>query len=197
VVGVASGGALLGWIALADAPRDGAADAVAELRALGIRRVVMLTGDRAETAAAVGRDAGVDEVRAGLLPEDKVEVIGALVREHGSVAMVGDGVNDGPALAAATVGIAMGSAGSDVALETADVALMGDELRRLPYAVRLSQRATRVIRQNVAAAIVVKGVLAVGVPLGMVSLVTAVLVGDMGVSLAVILNALRLGRVEA
>ena len=157
----------------------------------------MLTGDRPDTAAAVGAAVGVDEVCAGLMPEDKVDAVRRLADGWGGVAMVGDGVNDGPALAAATVGIAMGSAGSDVAMETADVALMGDELRRLPYVMRLSQRASRIIRQNVAVAILIKAVLIVGVPLGMVSLVAAVLLGDMGVSLAVILNALRLGRVGA
>ena len=195
VVGVAREGALLGWIAVADRPRAEAAEAVAQLRALGIRNVTMLTGDRPETAAAIGAATGVDEVRAGLMPEDKVAAVQELTRTWGSVAMVGDGVNDGPALAVATTGIAMGTAGSDVALETADVALMGDDLSRLPYLVRLSQRATRVIRQNVAVAIAVKAILAVGVPLGMVSLVAAVIIGDMGVSLAVVLNALRLGRV--
>ncbi|MEQ9398908.1 MAG: cation-translocating P-type ATPase [Longimicrobiales bacterium] len=196
VVGVEADGRFLGWIALADRPREGVADAIAALKRSGIEHVVMLTGDHGDTARDVARRAGVDEVRAELLPEDKVAAIRELTGRWGSVAMVGDGINDGPALATATVGIAMGAAGSDTALETADVALMGDDLSRLPYLKDLSTRAGRVIRQNVAVALAVKAVLAVGVPLGMVSLVAAVLIGDMGVSLAVILNALRLGRVQ-
>jgi Cd2+/Zn2+-exporting ATPase len=195
LVGLSRGGALLGWIALADRQRDGAAEAVAGLRAEGIRRIVMLTGDNRETAEAIRATVGLDEARAELLPVDKLAFLNDLEREHGGVAMVGDGVNDAPALAAATVGIAMGAAGSDAALQTADVALMGDDLRRLPYLVRLSRRARAVIRQNIAAAIAIKAILAIGVPLGYVSLITAVVVGDMGVSLAVTLNALRLGRV--
>jgi Cd2+/Zn2+-exporting ATPase len=156
----------------------------------------MLTGDNEATARAVARETGVDGVHAGLLPEDKVRIVRELGERRGAVAMVGDGVNDGPALATAAVGIAMGAAGSDTALETADVALMGDDLTRLPYLVRLSHRARSVIRQNIAVALGVKAVLAIGVPLGLVSLVTAVLVGDLGISLAVIFNALRLGRVH-
>jgi len=190
-------GRLVAWIALADEPREHAASAVGHLRRLGIERVVMLTGDAASTGQDVGAAIGVDDVRAGLLPEDKVDAIRALEAEHGAVAMVGDGVNDAPALAAARVGIAMGAAGSDVALETADVALMGDDLERLAYVLVLSRRTRNVIRQNVAAAIAVKLVLAAGVPLGLVSLIAAVVIGDMGVSLAVTANALRLGSVRA
>jgi Cd2+/Zn2+-exporting ATPase len=196
VVGVEEGGAFLGWIALADRPRAAAAGAVAALRRDGVDHLVMLTGDNEATARAVARETGVDGVHAGLLPEEKVRIVRELGERHGAVAMVGDGVNDGPALATAAVGIAMGAAGSDTALETADVALMGDDLTRLPYLVRLSHRARSVIRQNIAVALGVKAVLAIGVPLGMVSLVTAVLVGDLGISLAVIFNALRLGRVH-
>ena len=196
VVGVARGSVLLGWIALADRPREGAREVVERLRSLGISPTVMLTGDNARVARAVGAAVGVDEIHAELLPADKLAVLRRLEAEFGSVAMVGDGVNDGPALAAATVGIAMGAAGSDTALETADVALMGDALERLPYLVELSRNARRVIRQNIAVAIGIKAVLAVGVPLGYVSLITAVLVGDLGVSLAVTLNALRLARVQ-
>jgi Cd2+/Zn2+-exporting ATPase len=196
VVGVEEGDAFLGWIALADRPREAAAGAVAALRRDGVDQLVMLTGDNEATARAVARETGVDGVHAGLLPEDKVRIVRELGERRGAVAMVGDGVNDGPALATAAVGIAMGAAGSDTALETADVALMGDDLTRLPYLVRLSHRARSVIRQNIAVALGVKAVLAIGVPLGLVSLVTAVLVGDLGISLAVIFNALRLGRVH-
>jgi Cd2+/Zn2+-exporting ATPase len=196
VVGLASGGEVLAWFALADEPREGAADTVGALRAAGARHVVMLTGDNRETAEAVARRVGIEEVREGLLPAEKVDAVKALAAEYGSVAMVGDGVNDGPALATATVGIAMGAAGSDTALETADVALMGDDLTRLPYLYKLSRRARWVIRQNIFVAIAVKAVLALAVPVGLVSLVTAVVVGDMGVSLAVTLNALRLGNTE-
>jgi Cd2+/Zn2+-exporting ATPase len=195
VVGVARGDAVLCWISIADEPRPNAAAAIRELEELGIDRIVMLTGDNQATANAIGTKVGIREVHAGLLPEDKLQVLQRLEREHGGVAMVGDGVNDGPALAAATVGIAMGAAGSDTALETADVALMGDDLGRLPYLLRLSRRARSVIRQNIVAAIAVKAVLAIGVPLGYVSLIAAVLIGDLGVSLAVTANALRLGRV--
>ena len=145
----------------------------------------------------MGLEVGVDEVLAELLPENKVEAITDLAARYGSVAMVGDGVNDAPALASATVGIAMGAAGSDTALETADIALMGDDLGRLPYLYTLSRRARSVIRQNIALSLVVKGGLALAVPFGLVHLVAAVLIGDMGVAVAVILNALRLGRVRA
>jgi len=184
------------WFRVADRTRGSAAATIARLREQGIERVVMLTGDAGQTAHAVGRELGVDEVLPELLPEDKVEAIQALTRAYGPVAMVGDGVNDAPALATAAVGIVMGAAGSDAALETADVALMGDDLTRLPYLRSLSREAVRVIRTNIGLALGVKAVLALGVPLGAVSLITAVLVGDMGVSLAVTVNALRLARVD-
>ncbi|MBT8337798.1 MAG: HAD-IC family P-type ATPase, partial [Gemmatimonadetes bacterium] len=196
VVGLASSDRILAWFTLADTARADVGEAIAELRSLGVHQVTMLTGDRSDAAAGIAAAAGVDEVRAELLPADKVAAIEALQDRFGGVAMVGDGVNDAPALAAATVGIAMGARGSDVALETADVALMGDDLRRLPYLWRMSKRARRVIRQNIAAALLVKAGLALAVPFGWVSLVTAVVVGDMGVSLAVTLNALRLGSVR-
>ncbi|MGH2607949.1 MAG: HAD-IC family P-type ATPase, partial [Tepidiformaceae bacterium] len=161
---------------------------------LGIKPVVMLTGDSAATAAAVGASTAVDEVKARLLPEDKVEGVRSLWERFGAVAMLGDGVNDAPALAEATVGLAMGAAGSPATIETADVALMADDLTRLPYAIQLARRARRTVRFNIALALGLKLVLAVGAVTGFVSLAIAVLVGDMGGSLAVTVNALRLAR---
>ncbi len=195
VVVVSLDGRPAGLIALADRPRPEARGAIAALRELGIRRVLILTGDDPRVAAAIGREVGVGEWEAGLRPEEKSRRVEAL-REGVVTAMVGDGVNDAPSLAAADVGIAMGAAGSDVALETADAALMADELDRLPYLFRLGRAGRRVIRQNVAASIVVKLALAAAVPFGLVSLVAAVLIGDMGASLAVIANSLRLARLR-
>ncbi len=187
---------ILGLLAVADREREGAKETVAALRRLGIRRIVMLTGDHEATARTVAQRLGVDEYHAGLLPEQKVTAIRELQAQLGAVAMVGDGVNDAPALATASVGIAMGAAGSDVALETADVALMADDLACLPYLFRLSRRSAAVIRQNIAASIAIKFSLAAGTLPGWVTLITAVLVGDMGASLAVTGNALRLARLR-
>ena len=197
VVAVADEDGPLGWISLEDRARKQARAAVERLHALGIRPVVMLTGDDAATGRRVAAETGVDEVMARLLPHEKVEALKGLEREHDRVAMVGDGVNDAPSLAAASVGIAMGAAGSDAAIDSADVALMGDDLTRLPYLFRLSRKSRAVIRQNIATALLVKLILVVGVPLGAVSLIAAVLVGDVGVSLLVTANALRLARVNA
>ena len=185
---------LEGMFTIRDEVRPETKGVITELHALGVRPIVMLTGDRSETAELVGRGIGVDEVRARLLPEDKLEAVRALREQHGSVAMLGDGVNDAPALAAATVGLAMGAAGSPATIETADVALMADDLTKLPYAVRLARRARRTIRFNIALALSLKLVLAIGAVLGIVSLAVAVLVGDMGGSLAVTINALRIAR---
>ena len=187
---------ILGLVVVADRARQEARRALTDLRRLGIERIVMLTGDNEATARAVASDLGVDEYYAGLMPEEKLEKVRQLEAEAGNVAMVGDGVNDAPALAAASVGIAMGAAASDVALETADVALMADDLGKLPYLFELSRRGSGVIRQNIAASIAIKFSLAAGVPFGWVNLITAVLVGDLGSSLAVTLNALRLGRLR-
>ena len=183
-------------LALADEPRPVVRGVFDALRAEGIRRIVLLSGDHGAAVAAVGEAVGADELRARLTPTEKVDAVREIEDEWGRVAMVGDGVNDAPALAAASVGIALGAAASDAALETADIALMGDDLERLPYLVGLARLSRRVIRQNLAAAILLKTVLALGVPLGAVSLIVAVLVGDMGASLAVTTNALRLARVR-
>jgi len=183
-------GQVLGAVSVADRPRRDARQALAELKRAGVRHTLMLTGDNRATARAVAAELGVDEVRAELLPQDKVEAVRELAARHGGVAMVGDGVNDAPALAAATVGIAMGAAGTDAALETADVALMSDDLTRLPAAVRLSRRVGGIVRQNILFALLVKVVFIALTPLGFTSLWLAV-AADMGASLLVIFNGLR------
>jgi len=178
---------------LVDGVRPEAAALVTALHRLGVRPVVLLTGDRPEVAETIGGLVGVDEVRARLLPEDKLTAIQELRRRYGSVAMIGDGVNDAPALAEATVGIAMGAVGSPATIETADVALMADDLRRVPYAIALARRSRRTVRFNITAALMLKLLLAAGAILGIVNLAVAVVVGDMGGSLLVTLNAMRLG----
>ncbi len=195
VIGVGTPERLLGLITIADTIRPQARQTVQRLKDLGIE-VVMVTGDNEATARAVAQHLGITHYHAGVLPEQKVHEIEHLRSEYGRVAMVGDGVNDAPALAAATVGIAMGAVGSDAALETAHVALMGDDLSKLPYLVELSRRARRVIQQNIFFSILTKLTLGLGVFPGYVTLVLAVLVGDMGASLAVTGNALRLARVK-
>ena len=155
----------------------------------------MLTGDNEGTARAIAEQVGVDEYRAELLPDEKVDAVEALQAEYGDVAMVGDGINDAPALATAEVGIAMGAAGTDTAIETADIALMGDDIGKLPYLYGLSHTANGVIRQNIWSSLGVKALLALGVPLGLVSVAVAVIVGDMGMSLGVTGNAMRLSRI--
>ncbi|WP_254532815.1 heavy metal translocating P-type ATPase [Natrinema gelatinilyticum] len=196
VVIVGTESELLGAIAIADEVRPASKWAVKRLQELGVKRVVMLTGDNEGTARAIAEQVGVDEYRAELLPDEKVDVVEELQAEYGEVAMVGDGINDAPALATAEVGIAMGAAGTDTALETADVALMGDDVGKLPYLYDLSHTANGVIRQNIWASLGVKFLLALGVPLGLVSVALAVVVGDMGMSLGVTGNAMRLSRIE-
>jgi len=180
-----------GFIAVADRIRANSRESVALLKAAGIEHVVMLTGDNKPTAEAIAREAGVDEVMAELLPEDKVTAIERLVEKYGAVAMVGDGVNDAPALARATIGIAMGAAGTDAALETADVALMSDDLSRLPWLIGHSRRTLGITRQNIGASLGIKAVFVALTFAGMASLWGAI-AADMGVSLLVVFNALRL-----
>jgi Cd2+/Zn2+-exporting ATPase len=185
-------GGLLAVFGLADSPRPDARVTLEALRAAGIGELVMLTGDAEAPARRVAEELGVD-YRASLLPEQKVEAVRDLVDKHGDAGMVGDGVNDAPALAVSSVGFAMGAAGTDVALETADVALMQDDLPKLAEAVGLSRAARGIIKQNVAVSIAIKGLFVVLAPFGLVALWVAVL-ADMGTSLAVTLNGLRLFR---
>jgi len=184
-----------GIIAVADTVRPEAAATIATLRAMGIERVVMLTGDSPAVARALARRLGLDEARADLTPEEKVHALAEIARDYGDVAMVGDGINDAPALAAARVGIAMGVAGTDVALEAADVVLMGDRLERLPSALRLARHALAVVRQNLAFATAVIVVLVTSVLAGWITLPVAV-VGHEGSTLLVVLNGLRLLKAE-
>jgi Cd2+/Zn2+-exporting ATPase len=186
---------VLGVIAVADRVRDTSASVVQTLRNLGIAQSVLLSGDNERTAQAIARLVGIDHVQANLLPQDKVTAVEGLLAQYGQVAMVGDGVNDAPALARSSVGIAMGAAGSDAALETADIVLMSDDLRRIPYVIRLGRRTLSRIRENIALSLVIKGVfllLAVG---GVATLWMAVF-ADMGTSLIVTLNGMRLLREE-
>jgi Cd2+/Zn2+-exporting ATPase len=192
---VAKDGETVGIIAVADRPREAGRDAVEMLRRQGVESLVMLTGDSQATARAIAGEIGVDEYHGDLLPEDKVAAIEELRRRFGSVAMVGDGVNDAPALASADVGIAMGAAGSDAALETADVALMADELLKIPYAFRLSRATLRNIKMNLAISLVMKAAFVVAAVAGAATLWMAVL-ADTGASIVVVANALRLLRAD-
>jgi Cd2+/Zn2+-exporting ATPase len=183
----------MGVLILADRARPGNREVVAELARLGVEHQAMLTGDNLQVARMVAEQSGIREYRGGLLPEHKLSLLKEYQRQYGTVAMVGDGVNDAPALAAANLGIVMGAAGSDTAVETADVALMGDDLAKIPYLIRLSRRTVAVIRQNVAFSLISKAALIiaavfVGIPLWLA------VAGDVGVSLLVTLNALRLRR---
>jgi len=181
----------LGMVVLRDSVREEANAGLAELRLLGAKELTMLTGDNPETGRAIAAQLPIDTVRAGLLPEDKVRLVREAVAMGKKVAMVGDGINDAPALASATVGVVMGAAGTGVALEAGDVALMGDDLRKLPFAVRLGRRTLRIIRFNVAFSLATKALFLVLATMGMVTLWMGV-AADMGVSLLVVGNSMRL-----
>lgn len=182
-----------GLMAIRDNVRPNARQAMLALREVGVEKIVMLTGDNERTAHAIAREAGIEEVHAELKPEDKVAKVRELTRRYGHVAMVGDGVNDAPALAEATVGIAMGAAGTDVALETADVALMADDLERLVYALRLAHRNQSIVRQNLVLSTLVIGALVIGAVLGYFSLPIAVLGHEVS-EFVVIASGLRMLR---
>ena len=186
---------VLGLLELRDRIRPEARDIVARLHRLGVRTIVMLTGDNARTAQAVARETGIDEVRAELLPEQKLAAIEDLVSRHERVAMVGDGVNDAPAMARAHLGIAMGAIGSDAAVETADIALMTDDIGKLPWLIAHSRRTMNIIRQNIGVSLAVKALFAGLTAFGMATMWGAI-AADVGVSLLVVMNALRLLRVR-
>lgn len=180
-----------GFIALADQVRETSADVIRNLHAVGVKQLVMLTGDNAGTAQAVADEVGMDQVHSELLPEDKVTVIESLVEEYEFVAMVGDGVNDAPAMSRSSLGIAMGAAGSDVAIESADIALMTDDLTKIPWLIQHSHRTLSIIRQNIIFALSIKVLFMVLMVLNHASLWAAI-AADMGASLLVIFNGLRL-----
>ena len=186
---------ILGLIALGDTVRPDAAEAIDRLRRAGIEHTVLLTGDHQAAATAIAGHVGIDEVRAGLLPEDKLAAVSELEDRYGTVAMIGDGVNDGPALARSSLGVAMGSAGSPTAIETADVALMGDDLTKLAELVVVAQSTRRVVRQNITFSLAVKAVAAVLALAGFLTLWLAVL-SDVGATLVVVANGLRLLRYQ-
>ncbi|HZB25837.1 MAG TPA: HAD-IC family P-type ATPase, partial [Vicinamibacterales bacterium] len=191
LVGVS--GRAVGVIGVSDQPREAARGAIEMLRSHDVDHIALLTGDHETTARLLASDLGLDGWRANLMPEDKVAAVNELRAAHGPVAMVGDGVNDAPALATADVGIAMGVAGTHAALETADVALMSDELAKIPYALRLSRATSRNIRVNIAFSLALKAAFLVMAIAGSATLWMAV-VADTGASLIVIANALRLLR---
>lgn len=191
---VAADGRLIGLLGLSDMAREGARDAIARLRDIGIRRVAMLTGDQHGAAEAIAREVGIDEIHAGLMPEDKLELIRKMKAGGAHVAMVGDGINDAPALAAADTSIAMGAAGSDVAIETADIALLKDDLGKIPEAMAISRATLGNMRQNLVIALLTAAGLLAGVFSGHVHMAGGMLVHQLSV-LIVIANGMRLLRV--
>jgi Cd2+/Zn2+-exporting ATPase len=192
---VGSSSNVMGLLTLADELRPDSVEAIDRLRKEGIKHIVLLTGDNRFTAESVGGLVGADEIHAELLPQEKADTVRKLGAQFGGVIMVGDGVNDAPALASATIGIAMGAIGSDAALETADIALMADELKKLPWLLRLSRKARRIIIQNITISIIVKFIFVILASAGAATLWMAVF-ADMGISLLVIFNGMRTLRID-
>lgn len=195
IILVGSSKQILGMIAASDQPKENAGKAVSRLKELGIKKVVMLTGDNKATGEAIGRKIGVDEVRAELLPEDKISAIKKLQESNTTVAMVGDGVNDAPALAQADIGVSMGVAGTDVALETADIALMADDLDQLVYMVKISRKTLSVIKQNIVFSLAVVAFLVISALFGWMPLTTGLILNE-GSALVIIANGVRLLKVK-
>ena len=187
---------ILAVIAVADELRESSKAVIEKLHDLGIEHTIMLTGDNATTAQSIGKQTGVTEIKGDLMPQDKLDYIKSLKETYGKVAMVGDGINDAPALAASTVGIAMGGAGTDTALETADVALMGDDLQKLPFIVKLSRQTLRIIKQNITFSLGIKLLALLLIVPGWLTLWIAIL-ADMGATILVTLNGLRLMKVKS
>ncbi|MBR2516336.1 heavy metal translocating P-type ATPase [Geobacillus sp.] len=186
---------ILALIAVADEIRESSKEVIRKLHQVGIEKTVMLTGDNQRTAEAIGKQVGVSDIKADLLPEDKLNFIKELRDKYRSVAMVGDGVNDAPALAASTVGVAMGGAGTDTALETADIVLMSDDLSKLPYTIKLSRKALAIIKQNITFSLGIKALALLLIVPGWLTLWLAVF-ADMGATLIVTLNSMRLLKVK-
>ena len=186
---------VIGFITVSDKIRDNASEVISDLKQRGVE-TVMLTGDNKMAANKVASEMGIQHVFSDLLPEDKLNILDTIRNKFGDVAMVGDGINDAPALARANIGIAMGAAGSDVAIETADVALMQDDISKLPYLFSLSHKTMGIIKQNITAAIVIKFLCAILAILGIITLMMSVGVGDLGLTLLVILNSFRIGMVK-
>lgn len=186
---------LLALFAIRDEVRESSRTVIKQLHQLGIQKTLMVTGDHRQTAEAIGKEIGIKEIQAERLPEQKLECIRKLTQEGHRVAMVGDGINDAPALASATVGIAMGGAGTDTALETADIALMADDLHKLPFTIRLSRKALRIIKQNILFSFGLKAIALLLILPGWLTLYLAIF-ADMGATLIVTLNAMRLLRVD-
>lgn len=195
VMAIVTGTEFSGLLAVADPIRAESRGVLEQLKSIGIRHTVMLTGDHQVTAEAIATELGVTDVRAGLMPEDKLTAIKQLSVQYGRVAMVGDGINDAPALATASVGIAMGGAGTDAALETADIALMADDLGKLPYTIKLSRKTLRIIKENIMFALGLKIIALLLIIPGWLTLWIAIF-ADMGATLLVVLNSLRLLRVH-
>lgn len=187
---LASDQAVLGLFAVADTIKDSSRQAVAELMALRVHPI-MLTGDNAATARTIAAQAGIDDAKGNLLPQDKLSALQTLHRRYGSVGMIGDGINDAPALAQADIGFAMGGAGTDTAMEAADVVIMNDDLRRVPATIRLSKKTHAVLWQNITLALGIKAVFFVLAVFGSATMWMAVF-ADMGASLIVVANGLRL-----
>lgn len=193
VVVIGNADHVCGMITFTDIPRDDAAGTIQELRRLGVKKLVMLTGDNRPTAEAIARSVGLTEVRTELLPDDKVSAVEELTQVHAPAAMIGDGVNDAPAMARANLGIAMAAVGSDAAIETADIALMSDDLGKLPWLITHSRRTVAIIRQNIIFSLVVKAIF-VGLTFGGLATLWSAIAADMGASLLVVFNGLQLLR---